>query len=114
MILKKKHWTVAALVFGFLFGWLFLHQDPAFAEETKAEPKSPEKVFPKEASSDTNRDGKPDSRQYFGSDGKIIKVEADTNFDDKVDQWAYYENGKLVRVEKDSNYDGKVDGWVKY
>jgi hypothetical protein len=78
----------------------------AFSEE--------EKAVPKEASSDTNKDGKPDTWQYFDAAGNVSKAEADTDFDGKIDQTAFYEGGKLVRVERDTDHDGKPDTWVKY
>lgn len=45
---------------------------------------------------------------------KLEKIESDTNFDNKVDEWTFVQNGAVVKVEKDSDYDGKIDKWVTY
>ena len=69
--------------------------------------------LPKVASSDTNKDGKPDQWQYY-ENGQIVRTESDTNFDGKIDEIGHFASGKLVKVEKDSDYDGKMDKWVDY
>ena len=73
---------------------------------------APATVEPKAVAIDTNKDGKPDRWEYH--DGNKVRVEADTNFDGKIDEIAYFENGKLVKGEKDSDYDGKMDKWIDY
>lgn len=84
---------------------------------------------------DLNGDGNIDVFTYFGPDGRIRRREAaytvgksideiavyangeisvvmrETNFDDKLDTWDYYEGGKLVRRERDKTGDGKIDEW---
>ena len=51
--------------------------------------------------------------RYYAN-GKIVREELDTNFDQKPDVWKYYEDEKLVRQERDTNGDGKVDEWEYY
>ena len=46
--------------------------------------------------------------------GKRVREEIDTNFDQRADVWKYYEDEKLVRIERDTNNDGKVDEWEYY
>src|SRR5262249_59340613 len=43
--------------------------------------------------------------------GVIVRKERETNFDNKIDTWDYYEGGRLVRRERDSDGDGIVDQW---
>ena len=90
---------------GVLFS--FLSVSPSYGEEQAVAP------APKVASSDNNKDGKPDQWQHYEF-GQIIRTEADTNFDGKADELGYFSNGRLVKVEKDSDYDGKMDKWVDY
>ena len=97
----------------FVLGLFVILQSPlAFSEES--EKIQPEKVAPKEAAKDTNGDGKPDHWEFYDENGKVIRAEADTDFDGKVDEWGYFENGKLKRVEKDTKHTGKPDTWVSY
>ncbi|MCC6278366.1 MAG: hypothetical protein IT289_10680 [Oligoflexia bacterium] len=85
---------------------------------------------------DVNRDKKIDLVKHF-SKGKVIKREADLDFDGIVDVisefdpvsgqlrkktqadgptnvWKYYVSGELRRKEMDRNADGKPDMWVYY
>src|SRR3989338_1587540 len=75
----------------------FVSMPLVHGEEQAAAPPAP-----KVASSDNNKDGKPDQWQYYEF-GQIIRTEADTNFDGKADELGYFSNGRLVRVEKDSD-----------
>ncbi|MBA7527555.1 hypothetical protein ES705_19731 [subsurface metagenome] len=72
--------------------------------------------------SDANEDGLPDQwyeltdgrlttlkvdRDY---DGRLIRQEIDTNFDEKVDVWAYLFDGIYIeKLEQDSDFDGRID-----
>ncbi len=58
---------------------------------------------------DKNRDGKPDIRVYFNSEGKRTKVETDSNLDGRFDTWETYGSQGLARIEKDEDENGKVD-----
>lgn len=69
---------------------------------------------PKVVASDINHDGKPDQWQYYDDKGQLIRTEADTNNDGKVDEIGYFSNGKVAKVEKDSDYDGEMDRWIDY
>jgi TolA-binding protein len=42
-------------------------------------------------------------------DGEILRRFADTNADNVVDQWCYFQNGLEVYRDIDSNYNGKAD-----
>lgn len=44
-------------------------------------------------------------------DGEIELVLRETNFDEKIDTWDYYENGKLARRERDKSGSGRVEEW---
>ena len=112
-VLTKK------ILFTLILGLLLFSAGLSFAEAARptgpdegkmvSSEKAPE---PKMVSVDTNKDGKPDRWEYH--DGNKVRVEADTNFDGKVDEIAYFEDGKLVKGEKDSDYDGKMDKWINY
>ena len=95
------------VMLGLVAGLFFLSGGVSFADISSE--KTPE---PKMVSVDTNKDAKPDRFEYH--DGSKVRVEADTNFDGKVDEIAYFEEGKLVKGEKDSDYDGKMDKWINY
>jgi hypothetical protein len=85
---------------------------------------------------DQNNDGSPD-QWYEVSDGRVIRVSMDRNYDSRIDysveydreggktleamdfnydgvmdDFYYFDAGKLVRQEIDSNYDGRIDIWV--
>ncbi|MCB1192881.1 MAG: hypothetical protein KDK90_20725 [Leptospiraceae bacterium] len=53
---------------------------------------------------DTNKDGYFETTNYFNFENQIVRVEKDTNFDGKADQYFW-----SMRVEVDTNYDGKPD-----
>jgi len=60
--------------------------------------------------SDFDRDGRPDEIVSLRG-GVVFLKERETNFDDQIDTWDYYENGRLVRRERDSDSDGLIDQW---
>lgn len=60
--------------------------------------------------SDYDRDGRADEI-VSSRDGVVFLKERETNFDDKIDTWDYYEGGRLTRRERDSDGDGLVDQW---
>ena len=80
--------------------------------ESMTVPPSPTTLQPKVVALDTNKDGQPDRWEYH--EGNKVRVEADTNYDGKIDEIAFFENGKLVKGQKDSDFDGKVDKWIDY
>ncbi len=71
-------------------------------------------VTPKKVEADANFDGKVDRTENYDEKGQINKVEVDTNGDGVMDEWIYYKDGKPVKSEKDTNGDGKPDVWVEY
>lgn len=60
---------------------------------------------------DTNKDGKIDQIAHLDKDGKITKLEVDSNADGIMDKFQYYKKGEIIRVERDTNYDQKIDTW---
>lgn len=63
---------------------------------------------------DSNDDGKPDVYWYYRW-GKVVRYEADRNFDRKIDAWYFYNfKGVIERSEEDENYDGILDHWYDY
>lgn len=71
-------------------------------------------IAPKNIEVDRNYDGVPDRFEYYDTDGKILCVETDTDFNGKVDEWVYYKNGAVEKAEKDTNGDGKPDTRMAY
>lgn len=79
-----------------------------------AETADSQKIFPKKVEADTNYDGKIDRLEYY-QDNKIEHTEADTDFDGQMDDWTYYgADGKPAKSERDTNKDGKADTWFTY
>jgi hypothetical protein len=60
--------------------------------------------------SDYDRDGRPDEIASMVN-GLVVLKERETNYDDKLDTWDFYEGGRLVRRERDSDGDSIVDQW---
>ena len=60
---------------------------------------------------DSNKDGKIDQIAYFDKRGRIIKLEIDSNADEIMDRFQYYEQEHLKRVERDTDHDRKIDAW---
>lgn len=60
--------------------------------------------------SDFDRDGRPDEI-VTSREGFVFLKERETNYDDQIDTWDYYEGGRLARRERDSDGDGLVDQW---
>lgn len=78
-----------------------------------------EKDFGKErlvGGGDINNDGRRD-KWIYSTDvyDRTIRIDYDTNFDGKPDIKEYYgKNDKLIKREIDTNFDGKVDKVDKY
>ena len=60
---------------------------------------------------DTNKDGKTDQAICFDLNGKVLKLEIDSNNDGVMDRFQYYQNGALVRIESDLDNDQQIDAW---
>jgi antitoxin component YwqK of YwqJK toxin-antitoxin module len=58
---------------------------------------------------DTNEDGKIDQIALFDKRGRIIKLEIDSNADELMDRFQYYEKEQLIRVERDTDHDRQID-----
>ena len=86
-------------------------QKTSEATSTDTPAKAP---IPKVVEIDRNHDGVPDRFEYYNPDGSVDRIETDTNFDGKIDEWVYYKNGVVVRAEKDTTGSGKPDTWMKY
>ena len=69
---------------------------------------------PKEIRMDRNYDGVIDRVEVYDEKGIIIRVEADTTGDGKMNEWIYYKKGNPTKAEKDVNGDGKVDTFLTY
>ncbi|MGL1894547.1 MAG: hypothetical protein OCD02_23170 [Spirochaetaceae bacterium] len=63
-------------------------------------------------STDTNFDGKVDSKLALDAAELTLFEEIDFNLDGVMDNFYYYESGYVTRQEVDSNYDQKIDVWV--
>lgn len=59
---------------------------------------------------DFDRDGRVDEIASLRG-GAVFLKERETNFDNQLDTWDYYESGRLVKRERDSDGDGVVDQW---
>ena len=53
-------------------------------------------------------------RRVFYKDGKVVRIEENSNGDGKPDTFSYFENGQLVRKEVDRKHTGKIDLWGYY
>ncbi len=63
---------------------------------------------------DLNYDGRVDRVEYYDAKGMLAKTETDTNNNNKLDEWVFYDNGIIARAQKDSNGDGKADRLHSY
>jgi antitoxin component YwqK of YwqJK toxin-antitoxin module len=58
---------------------------------------------------DTNEDGKIDQIALFDRRGKLIMIEIDSNADEVMDRFQYYEKEQIIRVERDTDHDRQID-----
>jgi len=58
---------------------------------------------------DHDHDGVLDERWTYSPSGQPLGVEADRNFDHKVDYIAHYERGVLATAESDDDFDGRFE-----
>ncbi|MCA8983235.1 MAG: redoxin domain-containing protein [Planctomycetaceae bacterium] len=58
---------------------------------------------------EVERQGKASGWIVFGPEGQILRRFWDTNGDNVVDQWRYYDRGYEVYRDVDSNFNNKVD-----
>jgi hypothetical protein len=58
---------------------------------------------------DANHDGHPDIWRFYDRQGRLTRVEIDTNFDGRTDHRDFYRDGALTRSESDRNFDNRID-----
>jgi antitoxin component YwqK of YwqJK toxin-antitoxin module len=58
---------------------------------------------------DTNDDGKIDQIALFDRRGKLIRLEIDSNANEVMDRFQYYEKEQIIRVEMDTDHDQRID-----
>ncbi|MGA1790585.1 MAG: hypothetical protein ACMUIM_03805, partial [bacterium] len=63
---------------------------------------------------DKNGDGKTDLWGYYDPEGKLERVEMDSDFDGVIDTWQEYEDETVHLVVRDTNADGLKDTWDYY
>ena len=64
---------------------------------------------------DADRDGHPEQIRYVDkSTGKMIRKEADRDYDGALDLWQTYVGDSLDERTLDTNNDGRVDTWERY
>lgn len=68
----------------------------------------------KQAQIDTNQDGLPDRFEYYDDKDALVKLEVDSDFDGKVDEWQDRKDGKLSRALKDRSGEGRSDKLAMY
>jgi len=73
-----------------------------------------QQIKPREIKMDTNFNGVVNRVEVYDKNKVIIRVEADTSADGKMNEWVYYKNGNPDRAEKDTNGDGKPDTFLTY
>ena len=63
---------------------------------------------------DNNHDGVPDNFMVY-RDGLCVEQSLDRDFDGKPDSWDYYDTeGKRKEWKTDDNFDGRIDGTWRY
>src|SRR4029079_4874601 len=50
-------------------------------------------------------------RPDYDKNGRLTKLEYDSDGNGKIDTWGYMDGTRVVRVEVDEDGDGKVDRW---
>ena len=58
---------------------------------------------------DTNEDGKIDQIALFDKRGRIIKLDIDSDADELMDRFQYYEKEQIIKVERDTDHDQQID-----
>ena len=58
---------------------------------------------------DHDHDGVLDERWTYSPSGQPLRVDADRNFDHKIDYIGHYERGSLVTTESDDDFDGRFE-----
>lgn len=50
-------------------------------------------------------------RPSYNKEGRLTRLEYDSDGDGKIDTWGYMDGARIVRVEVDENGDGTIDRW---
>jgi antitoxin component YwqK of YwqJK toxin-antitoxin module len=58
---------------------------------------------------DTDNDGQTDQIACFDETGRIERLEIDSNADGVMDRFQYFEDQQIVRIEADTDHDRKID-----
>lgn len=66
-------------------------------------------AFPRVQIDDRNHDGRPDVWRFFDAQGRLTRIDIDTNFDGRPDQEEQYQQDALTRRTSDRNFDQRVD-----
>jgi hypothetical protein len=84
----------------------------AETDAIQAKPGRPE--IPKKREMDTNYDGRVDRIEVYDSEGRVVRLDVDTDFDGIFEEWMIFENGKPKIKGVDRNKDGRTDTWIEY
>ena len=61
---------------------------------------------------DTDKDGKIDQVAFFDKEGRPVRLEIDSNGDGAMDRVQHYSDGKVVKIERDTDHDKRMDTWI--
>lgn len=78
----------------------------------EGKPGKPE--IPKKREMDTNYDGRVDRTEVYDSEGRIVRLDVDPDYDGIFEEWMVFENGKPKIKGVDRNKDGRTDTWIEY
>jgi Putative prokaryotic signal transducing protein len=65
--------------------------------------------LPWKATTDRNRDGKPDEWLEYDGRGHYLSASFDQNFDGNADGWSQFKNGNLLTSQLDTDFNGTPD-----
>ncbi len=99
--------SLLILLVGTMEGLCWAKSDTVPAADKKS-------LKPKEVQIDSNFDGSIDRTEVYDADGKLIRAEADSNADGKIDEWVELKNGVRTAAKRDMNGDGKPDVFLTY
>lgn len=107
--------VLIACLCGVVFGFMSIGSVSALQEsEKKSASPRVQQITAKEIKLDRNYDGKIDRIEIYNTKGKIVKIEADTTNDGKMNEWIYLKDGVRSKAERDVNGDGTPDSFLKY
>ena len=87
-------------------------------EALEGQPPSVDKMgkpeIPKKREIDTDYDGRVDRIEIYDSEGRVARLDIDTDGDGIFEEWMIFEKGKPKINGKDRNKDGRTDTWIEY